>query len=106
MAAEGHGPQEKGHKWPEILSCVNVFKVIGVSVRLTPVLCPPFECEEGGKYPVLSPRVVVKDFRGGGPYLPLSCLPAAAYQLHTGHPNISEAATEWIRSTRNFIRLR
>lgn len=35
----------------------------------------------------------MKDFRGGGPYLLLSCLPAAAYQLHSVHPNISEGGS-------------
>lgn len=34
----------------------------------------------------------MKGGRGGGPTLPLSCLPAAAHQLQTVHPNISEAA--------------
>lgn len=46
MAAKGPGEQEKGHKWPEILSSVKVLKVNGVSVKLTPVP-PPLDAEEG-----------------------------------------------------------
>lgn len=40
-AAKGPGEQEKGHKWPEILSSVKVLKVNGVPVKLTPVPPPP-----------------------------------------------------------------
>lgn len=47
-AAKGPGEQEKGHKWPEILSSVKVLKVNGVPVKLTPVPPPlPIDAEEG-----------------------------------------------------------
>lgn len=42
---------------------------------------------------VLCPRAVMIDFRGGAPYLPLSCLPAAAYQPHTVQPDASEGGS-------------
>lgn len=35
MAAEGHGEREKGHRWTEALSSVEVPKVNEVSVKLT-----------------------------------------------------------------------
>lgn len=47
VAAKGPGEQEKGHKWPEILSSVKVLKVNGESVKLTPVPAPPIDAEEG-----------------------------------------------------------
>lgn len=43
MAAKGRGGQEKGHKWAETLSGVEVRKVNRVSVKLTPVFPPLFK---------------------------------------------------------------
>lgn len=48
MAAEGRGEQEKGHKWPETLSSVQVLKVNGVPVKLTPMCPPPLQVKQEG----------------------------------------------------------
>lgn len=42
MAEEGRGGREKGHRWAEALSSVEVLKVNRVSVKLTPMF-PPFK---------------------------------------------------------------
>ena len=42
MAEEGRGEREKGHRWAEALSGVEVLKVNQVSVELTPMF-PPFK---------------------------------------------------------------
>lgn len=48
MAAKGRGEQEKGHKWAETLSGVEVRKVNRVSVKLTPVFPPPLQVKREG----------------------------------------------------------
>lgn len=100
MAAEGPERQEEGHKWPEILVSVKVLKVTGVSVKLTPRTSPSLPVWRGSYVTgswrgpsVLCPRAVMIDFRGGAPYLLLSCLPAAACQPHTVHRNVSEGGS-------------
>lgn len=47
-AVAGHGEQEKGQKWPETLSSVEVLKVNGVPVKLTPMSPPPLQVKREG----------------------------------------------------------
>lgn len=46
MAARGREEQEKGHKWEETLSSVEVLKVNRVSVKLTPMFPSPLSSSQ------------------------------------------------------------
>ena len=101
MAAEGRGEREKGHRWAEALSSVEVLKVNQVSVRVTPMF-PSFKSKAkhyvtrrgGGGGVFMVPAALSFWWRGTHtdsrtvPVAVFGCLPVSTHWLHTVHCNV------------------